>query len=953
MDGDANRMGRELSPPAGPGAGERQAADALPAPPQAASPRAGGLRLLVVMAFLLGLGVAANAALSVVSQRDRALHATGEHLQRLALILADQAERSFQGVELVQTGIAERLRAQGVTTLDAFRAATSGLTVHEELQGRIAGLEQLDALTLVDADGRLMNFSRYWPIPSVDVSDRDYFKALKADPALTHFIGEPVPNRGTGTLTFYIARRVSGPGGEFLGMILGAVELAYFERLYAAAAAGAESRISMRRDDGLLLARYPAAAGQAGQQRANADLLQAMLHLGTPERLTRGASSIDGVDRLTATRLLKRYPVAVSTSLTVEEALRDWRKEAFYLVSSAVVLELALGCVAMVGFRRARDQIRLAAAQSQAERAEAERARAETELAAAMQREAAERSARLLNARFGAALDAMSQGLCMFDAEARVVVANGRLGALFGVPAGVQALGLHYDDMVDHAVAAGHLPASLAAMVKAETAARVAARETVSYVRDLGDGRSVATCLTPMEGGGWLATFEDITERRRAEARVAHMAHHDTLTGLANRALFMQRLQEALARARRGGGVAVLCLDLDRFKAVNDTLGHGVGDGLLRQVAARLRESVRETDTAARLGGDEFAVIQDSTDQPRDARALAERLIAVLCEPYEVEGHRLSIGASVGVALAPTDGDTTETVMRNADLALYRAKSEGRGVFRFFEPEMDAVMQRRLSLEMDLRRGLEAGEFELFYQPVVDAVTGRIGAFEALVRWRHPGRGFVPAEEFIPLCEETGLIVPLGAWVLQRACADAVSWPGSLKVTVNLSPAQFAGAGPGAAVAAALEASGLPASRLEVEITEAVMVRDAPATLAILRALKSLGVSVALDDFGTGYSSLSYLREFPFDRVKIDKSFVSDLSRDEGSAAIVTAMIALCGSLGMATTAEGVETVSQMAALGSIGCTNLQGFLFSRPVPASEVPALCQRLDEAGALRAL
>jgi diguanylate cyclase (GGDEF)-like protein len=440
---------------------------------------------------------------------------------------------------------------------------------------------------------------------------------------------------------------------------------------------------------------------------------------------------------------------------------------------------------------------------------------------------------------------------------------------------------------------------------------------------------------------------EETAERARAEALVNHMAHHDALTLLPNRLLFRENLKQNLARARRDQPISVLCLDLDDFKAVNDTLGHPVGDALLKVVAERLLKCVPDTDTVARLGGDEFAIVQAAGTQPVAAKMMAQQLIETIGEPYEIDGHSVVIGTSVGIALAPSDGDDPDELLKNADMALYRAKADGRGTYRFFEPKMDADMQARRLLEMDLRGALARNEFDLFYQPLVDVNAESINGFEALLRWRHPQRGLVPPTEFVPLAEEIGLISPIGAWVLKQACKDAATWPKDLRVAVNLSPVQFRSRALVLDVVAALGASGLAASRLELEITEAVMLQDTEATLATLAQLKALGLHISMDDFGTGYSSLSYLRRFPFDKIKIDQSFIRDLSVRPESLAIVRAVAGLGSTLGIATTAEGVETPDQLRAVRAEGCTQVQGFLLGLPVPASEIPAVLKNFARA------
>jgi diguanylate cyclase (GGDEF)-like protein len=433
---------------------------------------------------------------------------------------------------------------------------------------------------------------------------------------------------------------------------------------------------------------------------------------------------------------------------------------------------------------------------------------------------------------------------------------------------------------------------------------------------------------------------EQTAERARAEALVNHMAHHDALTLLPNRLLFRENLMQDIARARPERTIAVLCLDLDNFKNVNDTLGHPIGDVLLKAAAARLLECVDQNDTVARLGGDEFAIVQVAEGQPVAATVLAQQLIDAMAEPFEIEGHSVVIGTSAGIALAPNDGNEPDGLLKNADLALYRAKAEGRGTYRFFEARMDAEMQARRLLEMDLRGALARDEFELHYQPIIDLSTGRPKGLEALLRWRHAERGLVPPGEFIPLAEEIGIITPIGAWVLRQACTDAAGWPADLTIAVNLSPVQFRSKTLVLDVVTALGASGLAAHRLELEITEAVMLQDTEATLATLRQLKELGARISMDDFGTGYSSLSYLRTFPFDKIKIDQSFVRDLASRPESLAIVRAVAGLGSTLGIATTAEGVETLEQLDVVRAEGCTQVQGFLLGKPGPASMVPTL-------------
>ena len=430
----------------------------------------------------------------------------------------------------------------------------------------------------------------------------------------------------------------------------------------------------------------------------------------------------------------------------------------------------------------------------------------------------------------------------------------------------------------------------------------------------------------------------DITERKRAEARVAFMAHHDALTALPNRVLLRLRMEEMLGRLRRNGeSLATLCIDLDNFKTVNDTLGHPLGDLLLQAVADRLRAAVREQDIVARLGGDEFAILLAGAAGADEVGVFAQRALAAIGEPYDLEGHHVCVGASIGIAVAPGDGVDANRLLKNADMALYRAKGEGRNTFRFFEPEMDARAQARRRLEVDLRRALATSEFELHYQPLVDLASGAITGFEALLRWPHATRGMTPPAEFIPIAEETGLIGQLGAFVLRKACADAVLWPDDVKIAVNLSPLQFRTGNLLQTVMDTLKETGLSPRRLEPEITETLLLERSEAVLATLHALRALGVRISMDDFGTGYSSLSYLRSFPFDKIKIDRSFVNGLKTQADSQAIVRAIVSLGSSLGITITAEGVETESDLACLKAEGCNEGQGFLFAKAQPQREV----------------
>jgi diguanylate cyclase (GGDEF)-like protein len=559
----------------------------------------------------------------------------------------------------------------------------------------------------------------------------------------------------------------------------------------------------------------------------------------------------------------------------------------------------------------------------------------------------AARELQIQNHRFDVALNNLTQGVCFFDGAQRLILANQRYAEIYNLSVESIRPGTTLAEIVDRRFEAGAFPDMSRDDYLAWRQSIAISDEANDTIVELKNGRAISIHHRPMPDRGWVATHEDITERREAEARLAYMARHDALTGLPNRVLLRERMAQESDHGARGDSLAVLCLDLDHFKHVNDTFGHPVGDALLCAAAERLRTSIRDEDIVVRLGGDEFAIVQIGAEQPRQATSLAERLIEALSQPFQLGANQVTVGTSVGIALDTRRGADAETLLKNADMALYRAKADRRGTYRFFEPIMDMQMQVRHALETDLRKALANAEFELFFQPVLNAQTRALSGFEALIRWRHKQRGLVPPMEFIPLAEEIGLIVPLGDWVVQEACRQAATWPNCITVAVNLSPAQFKNPHLATTIRGALKASGLSPDRLILEITESVLLQDTPATLRILDRLHSLGLSIALDDFGTGYSSIGYLRSFPFDTLKIDRSFIHDLGIKPDALAIVHTIVDLGRALGMSVIAEGVETTDQLATLQAERCTEVQGYLFSEPLPAKDIPALIKHLDAA------
>ena len=539
-----------------------------------------------------------------------------------------------------------------------------------------------------------------------------------------------------------------------------------------------------------------------------------------------------------------------------------------------------------------------------------------------------------MNVRFDAALNNMSQGLCMFDAEQKVVVSNARYGEIYRLSPDQIKPGTSLREILEYRREKG-----TGFHVEPETYVKLNVK-IANEVLELADSRVVAISRHPMPNGGWLTTHEDITDRARNEKRIAFLAQHDLLTGLANRALFSEKLDDAAKRLQRHGTTfTVLMLDLDRFKNVNDTLGHPAGDQLLVEVARRLTSSLRDTDVLARLGGDEFAIIQENEkDQSEGAIALALRIIGLIEQPFDLDGHRVGVGTSIGVSFAPEHGTNAESLLQKADVALYAAKSGGRNDFRIFQPELTQAADIQKSMESELREAISQGEFELHYQPVVDVRTRGICGVEAFVRWHHPSRGVLAPDQFLPLAESTGLMVPLGEWILQQACMDAAAWPPHIRVGVNISAAQFNKGNLFDLILCALVDSGLSPERLELEIVDNALLEQNQAThLQTFRQLKNLGVSMVLDHCGAGYSSASYLAGVPFDKIKIDKSVTQGFVSRRDCAAVVASVLALARGLDIATVAKGIEAAAQFEALQAAGIDFAQGYLFGRPVPHSEL----------------
>lgn len=857
---------------------------------------------LVIWLYASGLLVAslivAGTVLLLANLRDRQLAETNRELQNLALTLAVQMDRSFGAIQLVQDSLSEPM--DGLTTTAQYEETVSTRATHLALKDKISGLPYVATLTFISAQGKVLNSSRAWPPPDIDISDREYFTTLKANPQLVSFISVPVQNRAIpGAWTIHAARVVWGANRQFLGLLVATIDLRSFEETFAAISLGAGSSISLFRTDGILIARHPQVDATLGQKytgflAALADSNRASLRI---------VSGIDAKERLVAVHRLQHQPLVVTVSVEVTTALAAWSHSAFSILASVGALMVVVIAIIFAGARQVAARLRNQ------------------------------------NVQLDAALNTMSQGLITLDVLERVVLCNARYIEMYDLSRDIVKPGCTFADLLKHRAERGHLlhdPVTY----RAELLADIRQGKRSTFIVDTADGRKVSVTNEPMPNGGWLSCHEDVTERRKAEASILHMALHDSLTDLPNRRHFREEIVERLARLPPGEQFAILCLDLDGFKKVNDTLGHPVGDKLLRQVAGRMSGCLREGDTIARLGGDEFAILQRATNRPSDVIALARRLFEVSNAPFLVDGQEVIIGVTIGIAIAPTDATDPDLLLKRADIALYRAKSGGRGAYRFFEPEMDAQMQLRRALEIGLRKALVSGEFEIFYQPLFNLQRQELCGFEALIRWNHPEQGLVSPLDFIPLAEETALIVPIGEWVLRQACMEAMKWPTSVSVAVNLSPAQFKIGKLPQLVMSALAQSGLEADRLQLEITESLLLINNESTMDTLHQLRKLGVHICMDDFGIGYSSLSYLRSFPFDKIKIDASFVRNLSTNPEAKAIIRAVTGLGSSLAIATTGEGVETQEELDYLRAQGCTEAQGYFLGKPAPASDALVL-------------
>ena len=848
-----------------------------------------------------------------------AIHDASKDSTNLSVVLAEQIANSIQSIDLVLTEIKNQEEKVGAAPSDEFYRALRSEETHKNLMEWASRLQQAEFITLVDRNGKVVNTTLQWPSPEIDLSDRAHFRYFKNNDDKEIFISDALTNRINGTNFISFGKRITGKDGAFLGEVLIGIKLSYFESIYKSISLLPDQTFLLLRRDGTVIVRYPDQVVRAGEKIPPASPWHRLVSQGGGTFQAPGL--FDGRARLMAVQPLKRYPLVVNVGVAEKVALASWRKQAMTLGIGALLLTV---CSAFLLYALRKQFLRLATARAKVVEKARELASANSQLSIA-------------HAQTNAALNNMSQGLVMLDSQTRLVLCNKRYLEMYGLSPEFVMPGRTLREIVEHRAEVGSFHAGDVELYLAEVADAVSRRKGFSKVTRLHDGRIISIVNEPMGGGGWVATHEDITEEKRAEGRIAQAACVDLLTGLPNREVFCEQLEQEIKRVRRGERLAVLYLDLDNMKQVNEALGHPAGDKLLMGVADRLRDCVRDIDVVARLSGDEFAIIQKCLDQPSDAAALATRIRTAFREPFEFDGHSVSVDVSIGISIAPNDASTLDELMKTADIALYEAKNTGRGTYCFYELEMNARLQARVKLERDLKDAFANGEFELLYQPIVNLDDDKVTSFEALLRWNHPERGVVSPVEFVPVAEKMGLIIPLGEWVLRTACAEAATWPDDIQVSVNVSSVQLGNENFVNSVVGALASSGIPANRLELEITESVLIENTAANLDTLKRLHELGVQFAMDDFGTGYSSLSYLLSFPFHKVKIDRCFIAALSHKSESHAIVRAIADLARNLEILVTAEGVETEQQLQQVRILGCTEMQGYLLSPPRAATDL----------------
>jgi len=851
----------------------------------------------VFWACLCGLALVAaivtGTALTISNLRQREIQRGQENLQNTVRLLARHFDRQFSDFESVERSVANDL-AQRISSPNDLKGVVSSETYYHYLRSKVNDSGDFAGVNVYGVDGNRLASSAQWPAAPVNLSDRKYFQAFKTTPEASAVMIQLVQSRLSSGMTIVIARKILGRDGQFLGMVTRSTTPDMIES-FLSSIVPTDGALALLHQDGTLLARFPHSERALGQNFA-ASPLYAQAASSDGRATMQIVSPLDGQERIASVRYLDHYPVAVLGTINTSALLANWKDQARLVAvaaggASAIIL-LILGFI-LHYLRRQRQRLRLA-------------------------------------------VNNMRQGLLLFDASERLILCNDVYLEMFGLSSRIVQPGTKLHEIMQHRIDVGSFVGDVERHCEMIRAASRTGQSSQAVV-ETPDGRCIQVKNQPVKNGGWVSTLEDITVQRRAEERIWKLANYDVLTGLPNRAHFVDELRRELEVSSNIEHFAVLFVDTDEFKAVNDSLGHHVGDELLESIAEVLRRCLAPSDFVARLGGDEFAIIMHYSGQQEQLAALVQRIQAAIRQPHRCGPHTLSVDASIGVAISKVDGLSCEELLRAADLAMYEAKASGRRTYQFFEAGMEKKARDRKLLESDLRQAIENEDIEVHFQPVLDLRSNEIGGCEALARWVHPERGYVSPADFIPIAEQSGLIEQLGDYVLRRACLEAMTWPDQMKVAVNVSPAQFKTGALPLKVASALADSGLSPGSLELEITEAVLIRDAKTALETLYQLRQLGARLALDDFGTGYSSLSYLSKFPFDKIKIDRSFINELSDGSRSAGIVRAVIALAAEHRMSTTAEGVETEQQRNMLRHLQCDEMQGFLLSPAKPAAEI----------------
>ncbi len=867
--------------------------------------RFGAIQWLVLCGAALVIAIALGTSYFAMQFRQRALEVAEREQNNTALLLSRHFDQQLADLQHVHNEVISYMLTSAGETADEFARSMSTLEAHEMLRNKLAAMPQPGGLHLYNAAGRLINATEIWPVPDVSIADRRYYKQFMSGEAVPEVIVEPVTSKVTGLWTTVFARKIVNRRGETIGFASRALRPSHFEDFVASLALGSDTAISVIHHDGTIIARYPKNDKYVGRNVSGMRQFQiAMAHNGNISGRFRGSL---GDDSIGSVRALTHFPIVVVAATDTSAALADWRAQTKLQFFAAVLAVVVVIFMIYLIVRQLRRQHAVA------------------------QRKLSEKTQHL-----DTAINNMTQGLLLFDSSGRLVICNQQYIDMFGVSPDVVKPGVHLRDLIQHRQQLGSFVGDIDAYCAKFLDPRQGIQDTVTSTPD---GRTIRLIYKRAPDGGWATTLEDVTEVRRVQARIEHLAHYDPLTNLPNRTLFQRHAEGLLLRAE-STQFAILYIDIDEFKAINDSLGHLIGDEFLKGVADRLREAVGAGDFIARLGGDEFAILQHDVKGDRDVDALVAGVYQALRTPFDCHGHQLASDASIGIAIAPRHGTDLFALLKSADLAMYAAKAAGRRTYRFFDPVMEAEANRRRELERDLRTAMAEGGFELHYQPLVDLRSDEVTGCEALLRWRHPVRGMISPADFVPVAEETGLIDEIGQWVLRTACAEAATWPAHIRIAVNVSPVQFKSETLSLKVAAVLAETGLDPRRLELEITEAVLIADDDAALAALNQLRALGVHIALDDFGTGYSSLQYLQRFPFDKIKIDRSFVKEVVRNSSSASIIRAVVSIAADRNMITTAEGVETLQQRETVQNLGCTQMQGYLFSAARPAHEIRGL-------------